>query len=692
MIAEKRILIASIVASCLSIVACVGVLTWWALETRIERKDRHRIITAIIFFDLVKAVMLLSFPARFVDYNNEIYSEQGLTFCRKVGFFTAYAIEANDFNTLFLAVHTAVVILGRERQLHQMPIYRKGSLVLFCLLLPGLFAGLGYIKDGYVPIIDKCYLKPFPASYTLALSWIPRGVVLCVVFLLYYLVCRHVVAQMESVDKELKVLVPQVTPSYFLRHSFHDPRIPKTASSSTSDTYTETRDRRQNDTDLPSGIKINYSIDPSTPVVPSSELPAPKEPDATLDTPIRNARFQLESVRFSKDPISAKRPISGMSSAKYDIAYQYFGTLDKSPLDAFDSAPRSRDNSVATHWRFSQTEDHRNLFWLSMLPYFGAFSRSNVALNPGDMHTSNGSNARKRVSQRISSWFTRPDDSTLFSKTEDVEKSKKAAEAITTTSWEIQRQIYEDSYNRFLSQKQYISSQMYFMFVYPLCYLLFWIFPLAEECMVYTFGIDPAVSTSRAVVCGIAAWSLRFTGFMDSILFYSREQVLLMRTNKQDIESGMFADTSSFSSLSKDADHSVGSTAHSQRTINTVNTTSITDQSTYHNNSNNLYTNQGTKSNIGSYPIVSNPDGLPSTDQQGMNLFDDSNKQLNSNEKLAYKWRRQKPSGTLSKLRTTASASTVPMSQSRFSFKTASSTSEVNWQEFLSGVTPANTS
>ena len=60
---------------------------------------RHQLIFFLLFFDLLKACILLLYPTRILTHSSAYYNHN---FCQVVGFFTATAIEGADIAILHL--------------------------------------------------------------------------------------------------------------------------------------------------------------------------------------------------------------------------------------------------------------------------------------------------------------------------------------------------------------------------------------------------------------------------------------------------------------------------------------------------------------------------------------------------------------------------------------------------------------
>ncbi|EEY15189.1 conserved hypothetical protein [Verticillium alfalfae VaMs.102] len=104
------------------------------------------------------------------------------------GFFLAVGIEASDIAVALIAIHTALYIF-KPRQLNGQsglyPYRRTAYAVVF--ILPVVLASLAFINTpAYVNNGQYCYLPIRPLWARLALSWIPRYIILLIIFVSYF--------------------------------------------------------------------------------------------------------------------------------------------------------------------------------------------------------------------------------------------------------------------------------------------------------------------------------------------------------------------------------------------------------------------------------------------------------------------------------------------------------------------------
>lgn len=162
---------------------------------------RHQLIFFLLFFDLLKAGILLLYPTRVLTTFTAYFNTN---FCHVVGFFTATAIEGADIAILTFAIHTYLLIFrpsmnvkvgntGRvEGGLYTYRHYIYGT----SFLIPIVLASLAFIRqEGYHSFVCWCYLPQSPVWYRMVLSWGPRFAIVMAIFTSYSLIYFHVIRE-----------------------------------------------------------------------------------------------------------------------------------------------------------------------------------------------------------------------------------------------------------------------------------------------------------------------------------------------------------------------------------------------------------------------------------------------------------------------------------------------------------------
>lgn len=198
----------AIIASFMSFSAIFAVMVWWMVQKRQKRfQFRHLLIWSLLGFDLIKAVAMVIFPLN--KLNDEYHTDKARhsRLCDVVGYITSLAIEGGDLSVLFLAVHTALLVFWSESKggLSQY----KYAIFLAMVFIPNIMASLGLIppsradQTGYIDFTTHCDLRPYPHWYRLALSWIPRLVIILSICCIYFAIYIHIKVKINELERSL---------------------------------------------------------------------------------------------------------------------------------------------------------------------------------------------------------------------------------------------------------------------------------------------------------------------------------------------------------------------------------------------------------------------------------------------------------------------------------------------------------
>lgn len=167
------------------------------------RQFRHDLTMALIVLDLIKAIVLITYPIRYL--HDEVYLEvPHLVFCDVIGFFTTASIQASDFAVLALAIHTALLVFKPH---FKGGLYRFRYIIytLFFFLIPIVFASIGMVgNSGYTAFTAWCYLVVDPVWYSLVLAWIPRMLIMVLIIIIYFSIFLYVKIHLYNVSKSIQ--------------------------------------------------------------------------------------------------------------------------------------------------------------------------------------------------------------------------------------------------------------------------------------------------------------------------------------------------------------------------------------------------------------------------------------------------------------------------------------------------------
>ncbi|KAL7267437.1 G protein-coupled receptor gpr1 [Rhizina undulata] len=167
------------------------VVGWWFV--RMKRSFRHHLIMLLIFSDFFKASWQLTYPA--VVFTKGAVASMS-KFCQASGFFMSMGVEASDFAVLVIAVHSALYIFRPgltatgEGGLFRYRYYLYAAWLAFSIIMPAL----AFVNHNppYTAQETFCYLPVRPYWYRISLAWIPRYIILLLIFILYASIYTYV--------------------------------------------------------------------------------------------------------------------------------------------------------------------------------------------------------------------------------------------------------------------------------------------------------------------------------------------------------------------------------------------------------------------------------------------------------------------------------------------------------------------
>lgn len=227
----------AISSSSVAIFACLlAIYCFLAIDPK-RLVFRHQLIAFLLLFDLLKACILLLYPARVLTHPTAYANRR---FCQVVGFFTATAIEGADLAILSFALHTLLLIFKPDLSMKVPETGRvEGGLYKYryyvyglSFVIPLVMASLAYIGVGYISFVCWCYLPQQPVWYRLVLSWVPRYLIIVTIILVYGLIYYYVLKEFKALGGVFTTMQHQhtrdsnVKPSFFsaLRFFFYNIR------------------------------------------------------------------------------------------------------------------------------------------------------------------------------------------------------------------------------------------------------------------------------------------------------------------------------------------------------------------------------------------------------------------------------------------------------------------------------------
>lgn len=246
-----------------------GFISFYWFAT-MKRNFRHHLVMLLIGSGMYKALWYWIPPITILA-GREPFS---YGFCQGAGFLLAVGIEASDSVILLIAIHTALTMFASRKVDSTSGLYRYRCGAYTCwALFSVLLAALAFINPSspYISQGTFCYLPARPIWYRLALSWIPRYLILCTILGTYIAIYLYTKSKFGDFDAKFS-----------------------TDSLISEDTVQHSRTYRQESRPLPG---LDGADNPKS-VESNTEMSSP-----ILDSPIASRRATEAEVSLSK-PLS----------------------------------------------------------------------------------------------------------------------------------------------------------------------------------------------------------------------------------------------------------------------------------------------------------------------------------------------------------------------------------------------------
>ncbi|KIV93706.1 hypothetical protein PV10_04902 [Exophiala mesophila] len=180
----RAIHIVSLTCACISLLTVLVTLRWFVL---MRRSFRHRLVMFLIISDTFKAFWYFLFPVVIFSRGPVASSSN---FCQASGFLLFFAVAASDMAIFIIALHSIIYIMKptSATRTAEGGLYPwRNWIYLLWLGPPVIAASIPFVntRDGYVTAGTFCFLPKRPIWYRLALSWIPRYIIITLIILMY---------------------------------------------------------------------------------------------------------------------------------------------------------------------------------------------------------------------------------------------------------------------------------------------------------------------------------------------------------------------------------------------------------------------------------------------------------------------------------------------------------------------------
>ncbi|KIW63719.1 hypothetical protein PV04_08702 [Phialophora macrospora] len=194
---SRAVLITALSCACVSLVLVLLTLRWFLM---MHRCFRHSLVLHLVASDTLKAVWYFVFPV-VVLVGGPVGSTSN--FCQASGFLLAFAIEASDMAILLIALHSTLSIIRSDHTIGKGGLYRCRNWIYPMWLGPPLLAAsLAFInkEEGYTLAGSFCYLPKRPFWYRLALSWVPRYLIISLILIMYIWIYIYVYVKFRGFE------------------------------------------------------------------------------------------------------------------------------------------------------------------------------------------------------------------------------------------------------------------------------------------------------------------------------------------------------------------------------------------------------------------------------------------------------------------------------------------------------------
>lgn len=194
---NSAIHITALVGASLSFVAALIALRWFLL---MRRSFRHRLIMFLIISDTFKALWYFVFSVVVITKGSVDSSSD---FCQASGFFLHFSTEACDMAIFIIALHSILYIRQPTNGMGEGGLYPYRKWIYFLWLGPPLIAAsLAFvdIKSPYVTAGTFCFLPKRPFWYRLALSWVPRYLIIITILGMYIWIYFYVYVKFRGFE------------------------------------------------------------------------------------------------------------------------------------------------------------------------------------------------------------------------------------------------------------------------------------------------------------------------------------------------------------------------------------------------------------------------------------------------------------------------------------------------------------
>ncbi|KAK5658348.1 hypothetical protein OQA88_2324 [Cercophora sp. LCS_1] len=479
-----------------------------------RKSFRHELIMLLIQSDFVKSAAFVIFPIVSLTHGP---IDSNSAFCQISGFGLALGIESSDIAVLLIALHSVMYIFRPRSGLYP---YRRYAYAVY-YLFPLVTASLAFIDGpGYENLGHYCYLRANRGWRRMALSWIPRYVVLIALVAIYAFIYIYIRKRMDdygrrsscgALEQRKKAGIPPLP-----RISYHGllPSSPTSRRPSAAESSISVKGRQESTSSL--GSVWTGKTDAKNPKVTTE---AASQPGQHLDWNWAGFR-QPRSSAENPFPDETEDPLSQSPNPVV------------SPPPPVHSPKAPRDNGADDHSDASSVgiPQSSGYFWRRPVSLSGLHTpgadhaparRPNVSLpniitmlrrGPPTPPAHDTRTHWRRPHQQVSTTASR--------RRRDGPTSTATSGSGTPILTSAPFSLFESN-SLVTRNRSKVRRQLRSLFVYPLVYIIIWVFPFVSHIMGYDDAIRPD-DPMWLLILGIISLSVQ--GTVDCALFAAREK------------------------------------------------------------------------------------------------------------------------------------------------------------------------
>ncbi|QOU21573.1 hypothetical protein BRETT_001298 [Brettanomyces bruxellensis] len=441
----------------------------------------------LIIFDFIKALALLLYPA-VAEATKESIMES-IPFRNVLGWFTCFSIEGGDFIILCFAVHIALLVFfpnqkfkfynhnrlttsnPQEGGLYPFRIY----LYMISIVFPSLISSVGYVStQGYTSEVNWSFLTTVrPVWY---FTWIFRYCIVIIILSMYVGTYVHVTHQYKVVSSKMNLEGGQkhTMLSTLLRDSVW----------------------------YKLGKFVMMLVFPDVQI--SAKLHGRALNSKTDMANIRKLHARND-ISFNEDPFSNSQ---GTSSTNNTYSGQEVERQEKEEREEMEEMGGRKERKKRQGRKKNAGRKEIDE---------GDGRKENQENQEGEENNEREENGQPEFPQ-LDHQSTNSDEATEVESTE----SEKVRRLQRDMGLDIQRMLHREAMDRFEVRRAQIMKQMKVIFVYPVSYLLLWMFPFIHQC--YVLKHNGEVTSNTYVWYAMAAFFQAFNCTIDTLVFLYRER------------------------------------------------------------------------------------------------------------------------------------------------------------------------